>query len=832
MHEKYEPQGIEARWQEAWARDRVFNVDEDPAKREKAFYALTMFPYPSGDRLHMGHMRVYTITDAIARWKRMQGHHVLMPMGWDAFGLPAENAAIKRGIHPAKWTWENIDYIREHQMKRMGFSYDWDREIATCSPDYYRWNQWFFLKLYEHGLAYRKNGNVNWCPSCATVLANEQVEDGLCWRCESVVEKKALEQWFFKITDYAEELLQGLDTMEGWPDKVRAIQRNWIGKSTGAELAFKVKGQQAEIRVFTTRPDTTCGVSSIVLAPEHPLVAKLSAPELQAEVEAFVARIRAKTELERTSTEVEKEGLAIGATAINPFTGEDVPIWIASYVLFEYGTGAVMGVPAHDERDYAFAKKYDLPIRVVIQPPPGKTPPDDDAYTEHGVMVNSGRWGGMPSEEAKQAMIAHAENEGFGTAKTTFRIRDWLISRQRYWGTPIPFVHCTKCGVVQLPEDQLPLELPENVQFTGQGKSPLLTAPDWINTNCPTCNGPATRETDTMDGFMCSSWYQMRYVDPKNDRAPFDLNKAAYWLPVDLYVGGVEHAIMHLLYFRFFNRFCFKQGWVPSPEPTDRLFTQGTVRYKGMRMSKSKGNVVSPNDLADEFGCDTARVFMLFAAPPESDLDWIDSGVEGSFRFLNRVWRQIYDARKFLMHTGAEMHGMVDGHRHILEPADREMRRQAHFAVKKVTDDLEREFAFNTAIAHIMVLSNGLGDYLREHKHDLGVLRDAAEKLVLLLAPFAPHIAEELWRELGHQDFVARAPWPSYDQEALKTDEVELAVQVNGKLRSHIRVPAEADQQKVEAMALADAQTRQHVEGKALIRVIVVPGRLVNIVVK
>ncbi|MBM3273984.1 MAG: leucine--tRNA ligase, partial [Candidatus Sericytochromatia bacterium] len=621
MQEKYDPQGIEARWQEAWARDRVFEVTEEAGKREKKFYALTMFPYPSGDRLHMGHMRTYTITDAIARWKRMKGHHVIHPMGWDAFGLPAENAAIKRGIHPAKWTWENVEYIRDKQMKRMGFSYDWTREIATCSPEYYRWNQWFFLKLYENGLAYRKEAAVNWCPSCATVLANEQVEDGQCWRCEAVVEKRNLLQWFFKITDYAEELLEGLDDMPDWPDKVRAIQRNWIGKSTGAELSFKVQkttlgptpaaersegagglGDPQQIRVFTTRPDTTCGVSYVVLAPEHPLVAKLTAPDRKEEVDAFVARMKATTEIERTSTEVEKEGVPIGAFALNPFTGEEVPIWTANYVIYEYGTGAVMGVPAHDERDYVFARKYNLPIRVVIDPPAGKSAPRDNAYVEPGVMVNSGRFDGLDSEEAIVAMTRHAQSNGSGKFRITYRLRDWLISRQRYWGTPIPMVHCEKCGTVPLPEDHLPLILPENVQFTGQGKSGLLSVPEWVNTGCPACGGPAQRETDTMDGFMCSSWYPMRYTDPHNEKAPFDLNRAAYWLPVDIYVGGVEHAIMHLLYFRFFNRFCFKQGWVPTPEPNLRLFTQGTVRYNGMRMSKSKGNAVSPNDLADEFG--------------------------------------------------------------------------------------------------------------------------------------------------------------------------------------------------------------------------------------
>ncbi len=837
MQEKYEPQGIETRWREAWARDKVFEVTEDPAKREKAFYALTMFPYPSGDRLHMGHMRVYTITDAIARWMRMKGHHVLQPMGWDAFGLPAENAAIKRGIHPAKWTYENIDYIRDMQMKRMGFSYDWTREFATCSPEYYRWNQWFFLKLYENGLAYRKEAAVNWCPSCATVLANEQVEDGKCWRCDSVVEKRKLMQWFFKITDYADELLEALDEMTGWPEKVRAIQRNWIGKSMGSELAFKVRNHSgAEIRVFTTRPDTTCGVTYLVLAPEHPLVDKLTTPDRKEEVDAFVARMRGVTEIERTSTETEKEGVPIGAYVVNPFTGDEVPIWIANYVLFEYGTGAVMGVPAHDERDYAFARKYHLPVQVVIEPTDGETAPRDNAFVDAGVMVNSGRFDGLASQEAIVAMTRHAESGGFGKFRTTFRLRDWLISRQRYWGTPIPMVYCEKCGTVPLPEEQLPLKLPENVQFTGLGKSPLLTAPDWVAAPCPRCGGPGTRETDTMDGFMCSSWYQMRYTDAHNDKAPFDLNKAAYWLPVDIYVGGVEHAIMHLLYFRFFNRFCYKQGWVPDPEPTERLFTQGTVRYKGMRMSKSKGNVVSPNDLADEFGADTARVFTLFAAPPESDLDWIDSGVEGAFRFLSRVWRNVYDTTVLTASTAATAlpcavasQSNPDGKP---RPSDKEMRRQAHLAVKKVTDDMEREFAFNTAISHIMVLSNSMGDYLRAPEPDPAIAREAAEKMVLLLAPFAPHIAEELWRGLGHEGYVAFAPWPTFEPDAIKTDEIELAVQVNGKVRGRIRVPAEADQKRIESAALADEETRQHLEGKQVVKVIVVPGRLVNIVTK
>ncbi|MBU6427573.1 MAG: leucine--tRNA ligase [Cyanobacteria bacterium REEB65] len=825
MQEKYEPQGTEARWREAWARQEAFKATELPAARGKEFYALTMFPYPSGDRLHMGHMRTYTITDAIARYKRMQGYNVLQPMGWDAFGLPAENAAIKRGIHPAKWTWENIEYIRDVQMKRMGFSYDWDREITTCSPEYYRWNQWFFLKLYEHGLAYRKEAAVNWCPDCATVLANEQVEDGKCWRCESVVGKRNLMQWFFKITDYAEELLQGLEELAQWPEKVRAIQRHWIGKSVGAELQFRLAEHDDTIVVFTTRPDTACGVTYVVLAPEHPLVERITTPDRQAEVAAFVARMKAQTEIERTSTETAKEGVPTGALAINPFTGQEIPVWIANYVLYEYGTGAVMGVPAHDDRDFAFAQKYGLPISQVILAPEGRAGETlTAAYTDPGTMVKSGHFSGMPSTAAIGAMTRHAAEHGFGRARTTYRLRDWLISRQRYWGTPIPMLHCQACGTVPIPEDQLPLKLPENVQFTGHGKSPLLTAPDWVNAPCPKCGGPAQRETDTMDGFMCSSWYFMRYTDAKNDRAPFDPQKARYWLPVDLYVGGVEHAVMHLLYFRFFNRFCHKLQLVPTPEPVVRLFTQGTVRYNGQRMSKSKGNAVSPNDLADEFGADTARVFTLFAAPPESDLDWVDSGVEGSFRFLNRVWRNVFDAKKML--ESPQSAAVAE-----LSPADKELRRQAHYATKKVTDDLEREFAFNTAISATMVLSNAIGDALRESRPKPSILRDAVERLVLLLAPFAPHLCEELWHELGREGFVAFAPWPSYDPAFLLTDEIQLAVQVNGKVRGHVTVPAAADPERVREIVLADDQTRSHLDGKQIVKVVVVPGRLVNLVV-
>ncbi len=865
MQERYEPQAIERRWQEAWSSERVFEVTEDPSRQADTFYALTMFPYPSGDRLHMGHMRTYTITDAIARYQRMRGRHVLQPMGWDAFGLPAENAAIKRGIHPAKWTWENIEYIRDQQMKRMGFSYDWTREIATCSPDYYRWNQWFFLKLHEHGLAYRKEAAVNWCPSCATVLANEQVIDtraegpgaekaaatqGRCWRCESVVEKKKLMQWFFRVTDYADELLTAIDELPQWPEKVRAIQRHWIGKSTGAELVFRVKepsgraGGSTEIRVFTTRPDTACGVTYVVLAPEHPLVQELTTLEHREAVEAFIGRVAAKSEIERTSAEGEKEGVPIGAMVTNPFTGDEVPVWIANYVLYEYGTGAVMGVPAHDERDFDFARKYGLPIRQVILPPnddpgaasvavaqPATTPGGLrldvgllQAFTEPGIMANSGSFDGMPSADAIAAMTRHAEQGGFGRARVTYRLRDWLISRQRYWGTPIPMVHCPACGTVPLPESALPLILPENVQFTGHGKSPLLSAPDWVNTTCPKCGGRAQRETDTMDGFICSSWYFMRYVDARNDRAPFDPAKARYWLPVDLYVGGVEHAIMHLLYFRFFTRFCHKLGLVPAPEPVTRLFTQGTVRYNGQRMSKSKGNAVSPNDLADEFGADTARVFTLFAAPPESDLDWVDSGVEGMFRFLNRVWRNVYDVLR--------LEGREAGPQSAA--AAKEMRRQTHAAIKKVTEDLDREFSFNTAISAIMVLSNALGDHLRlaAGEHDPAAAREAAEALVLLLAPFAPHLGEELWRELGHPGFVAFARWPVHDPAALVTDEIELAVQVNGKLRSHVVVPTAADADRIREIVLADSQTMAQIDGKQVVKVVVVPGRLVNVVVR
>lgn len=814
----YDFKTIEAKWQKKWAEQKLYKVKEDPAKPK--FYCLEMFPYPSG-KLHMGHVRNYSIGDVVARFKRMNGYNVLHPMGWDAFGLPAENAAIKHGVPPSKWTWENIDNMRK-QLKSLGLSYDWDREVATCHPGYYKWTQWFFLKLYEMGLAYRKKAFVNWCPSCATVLANEQVVDGMCERCGTEVGKKDLEQWFFKITDYAEELLKDLEKLPGWPDKVKIMQENWIGRSEGVEFSFTAEKTGDRIPVFTTRPDTVYGVSYMVLAPEHPLVSKLSAgTEQESAVKEFQKKMERFNEITRTSTETEKEGLFIGTYAINPMNGDRVPIWIANYVLLEYGTGAVMGVPAHDQRDFEFAKKYNLPIKVVVSPPDKTLDAEEmtEAYVERGVLVNSDKFNGMDNIEAIKAVGQYMEEQGIGKVKVNYKLRDWLISRQRYWGAPIPMIYCDKCGIVPVPEEDLPVMLPPNVKFNPRGTSPLLECEEFLNTTCPKCGGPARRETDTMDTFMCSSWYYYRYTDPRNTEQPFAREKLDYWMPVDQYIGGVEHAILHLMYSRFFNKAMRDAGLVHVDEPFTNLLTQGMVLKDGAKMSKSLGNIVSPEDIIDRYGADTARLFILFASPPERDLEWSDQGVEGSFRFLQRVWRLIDELSERLNdeNTGAK--------------ADGDVRRLVHKTIKKVTDDVAERFNFNTAISAIMEMVNGLYAY-KEQKISGSVIKEAVENLLLLLAPFAPHMTEELWEKLGKKESIHMMPWPKYDIEAMVEEEIEIVVQVNGKVKGKVSLPAEATDEEMKQAALSNEKVLPHIEGKNVVKVITVPRKLVNIVVK
>ncbi|NPV73818.1 MAG: leucine--tRNA ligase [Pelotomaculum sp.] len=827
MKERYDFKEIEEKWQARWAAQDLYAVP-DYSDRPK-YYCLEMFPYPSG-KLHMGHVRNYSIGDVVARFKTMQGYHVLHPMGWDAFGLPAENAAIKHGgVHPAEWTLDNIESMRA-QLKQLGISYDWNREVATCHPGYYRWTQWLFLQLFHNGLAYKKKAAVNWCPGCATVLANEQVKDGGCERCKAPVEKRELEQWFFKITDYAERLLKDLELLEGWPEKVKIMQENWIGRSEGAEIDFKVEGSDDIITVYTTRPDTVFGVTYMVLAPEHPLVEKLIAGSKQeAEIKEFIRKVRNLREIDRTSTEAEKVGMPTGAHCINPLTGERVPVLIANYVLMEYGTGCVMGVPAHDQRDFEFARKYGYPIRVVIQPPGVELDPAamEAAYEEEGFLVNSGPFSGMPNKEAIRAITRHLEEKGRGRFRVTYRLRDWLISRQRYWGAPIPIIYCDRCGTVPVPESDLPVLLPMDVEFKPTGQSPLAECPEFVNAACPSCGGPGKRETDTMDTFMCSSWYYYRYTSPRDNDAPWDRNKVDYWLPVDQYIGGVEHAILHLLYSRFFTKVLYDLKLVSNLEPFSNLLTQGMVLKDGAKMSKSRGNVVSPEDIVARYGADTARLFILFAAPPERDLEWSDQGVEGCYRFLNRVWRLVMPLAGLLKEAPAAVSGKLVG-------ANREMRRVTHSTIKKVTEDISARFNFNTAVSAIMELVNALYQFreIPESDRNPAVLREAVESLLLLLAPFAPHITEELWEATGHRGSIHLQPWPSYDPEAIAEDEITIVVQINGRVRERLLVPAGITPQEMQDRVMKEPRVMRMVEGKKVAKVITVPGKLVNIVIK
>ncbi len=824
MDSRYNFKTVEAKWQRYWEENGFYRVTEDKSKPK--YYDLEMFPYPSG-HLHMGHVRNYAIGDVVARFKTMNGYNVLHPMGWDAFGLPAENAAIKHGIHPAIWTDSNIENMKR-QLKSLGISYDWTREFATCKPEYYKFTQWLFLKLYEKGLAYKKKAAVNWCPSCATVLANEQVIDGECERCGTTVEKKALEQWFFKITDYAERLLADLEKLPGWPEKVKVMQKNWIGRSEGCEFSLAVDGSEETISVFTTRPDTVFGITYMVLAPEHPLVEKLTrgTPYQQA-VDEFVHRMKFLNEIDRTSTEAEKEGVFTGVYAVNPVNGEKVPVWIANYVLMEYGTGAIMAVPAHDQRDFEFARKYGLPVKVVIEPEGTHLDPETmtSAYEGEGIMVNSGEFTGIPNEEGKQKVIEWMEARGIGKRAVNYRLRDWLISRQRYWGAPIPIVYCNECGPQMVPYEKLPVLLPMEVEFRPTGESPLTYVEEFVNTECPKCGGPAKRETDTMDTFVCSSWYYFRYCSPHVEDRPWDKDAVDYWMPVDQYIGGVEHAILHLMYSRFFTKVLYDLGLVSCEEPFTNLLTQGMVLKDGAKMSKSKGNTVSPEDIINTYGADTARLFILFASPPEKDLEWSDQGVEGCYRFLNRVWRLVAD----YCHSVREVDSYIEGS--ALSPSDRELRYRTHYTIKKVTEDIDKRFNFNTAISAIMELVNDLYHYKENEKQNLSVVKEALEALVLVLAPFAPHIAEELWRAIGHQDSVHLQPWPEYDEDALIRDEIEIVVQVNGKVRERVMVPSSAGPEEMKSAAMSLDRIQEMIAGKAVRKVIAVPGKLVNIVV-
>ncbi|WP_213818398.1 leucine--tRNA ligase [Garciella nitratireducens] len=820
----YHFQTIEKKWQKKWDEKKTFKVEKN---NKPKYYSLEMFPYPSG-KLHMGHVRNYSIGDVIARFKKMAGYNVLHPMGWDSFGLPAENAAIKNGIHPNIWTWDNIENMRE-QLKQLGISYDWDREIATCTPEYYKWNQWFFLKMYEKGLVYKKKSAVNWCPSCATVLANEQVVDGGCERCGSHVEKRNLNQWFFKITDYAERLLKDMNKLKGWPDKVKIMQKNWIGKSLGAEVSFQIENTTDTIKVFTTRPDTIFGVTYLVFAPEHPLVEKLlqNSPNKE-KIKTFIKKMQNLSEIDRTSTETEKIGMFIDAYAIHPITQKRIPILIANYVLMDYGTGAVMGVPAHDERDFEFAQKYQLPISIVIQPKDGEkltAENQTEAYSGDGIMVNSGKYDGMFNREAYPLIIKELEEKNVGKKTISYRLRDWLISRQRYWGTPIPIIYCDDCGIVPVPEKDLPVKLPTDVEFKNNGQSPLLDCQEFLYTTCPKCGKKAKRETDTMDTFVDSSWYFLRYCDPHNDKKPFNKEKTDYWMDVDLYIGGVEHAILHLLYTRFFTKVLYDFGLISSDEPIKNLLTQGMVLKDGEKMSKSKGNIVSPEEIIANYGADTARLFILFAAPPERDLEWSDQGVEGSYKFLNRVWRLV-DELKNLIPFSYKIE------QDKLNKVDKELRFILHNTIKKVQEDIEERFNFNTAISAIMELVNAIYHYKDQKEVNRNVLAEAIENLIILLAPFVPHITEEMWKQIGKDQSVHEQSWPQYDKEALKRDEIEIVVQINGKVRDRMMLPISITKQEMEKQALQKEKIKQLLEGKEIVKVITVPKKLINIVVK
>ena len=825
----YAPLRIEAKWQKTWQEKKVFEVTHT-SDRPK-YYVLEMFPYPSG-RIHMGHVRNYTIGDVVARYKTMRGYNVLHPMGWDAFGLPAENAAIKNKSHPAKWTYQNIEYMRD-ELKRLGYSYDWNRELATCHPGYYKWEQLFFLKMLQKGLVYRKKAPVNWCPKCNTVLANEQVEEGLCWRCDSVVEQRELSQWFVRITAYAEELLSWLEKLSsGWPERVLTMQYNWIGKSKGMEINFPVPDMGEDITVFTTRQDTLYGATFMSLAPEHPLVERLvSGTENETAVREFISRVTSMDKHVRTAEDLEKEGIFIGRYCLNPVTGEKMPIYVANFVLVEYGTGAVMAVPAHDQRDLDFARKYGLPVRNVISPQEKQLAQDpQEAYTEPGVMINSGEFSGMDNETGKEKIADYLEEKGLGERKVNYRLRDWNISRQRFWGAPIPVIFCEKCGTVPVPENELPVILPQETQMRPDGRSPLPELEEFYKCTCPACGGAATRETDTMDTFVESSWYFIRYACPRLEERAFDPEAVKYWLPVDQYIGGIEHAILHLLYSRFFVKMLRDMDYLPGlNEPFKNLLTQGMVLKDGAKMSKSKGNVVDPDTMINHYGADTVRLFCLFAAPPERDMEWSESGIEGASRFLHRVWRLAQDLKEDLRPIGpcARLAG------EDLQSGEKDLRRKEHQTVDKVNRDIENRYQFNTAIAAIMELTNAVyavKDELRQTEQGKKIISSAISTILATLSPMAPHICEELWEITGHDRTLAETAWPQADPEAMSKEEILVVLQVNGKLRSKLSVPPETPREEMERLALEDENVKKHTKDKTVRKVIVVPGKLVNVV--
>lgn len=825
MKEKYNFTEIEKKWQDVWEKEDAFKTIEDYDKEK--YYVLEMFPYPSG-KLHMGHVRNYSIGDVIARFKRLKGYNVLHPMGWDSFGLPAENAAIKNDIHPAIWTDSNIAEMHR-QLQGLGFSYDWDREVATCKEEYYKWMQWIFIQFYNKGLAYKKDNPVNWCPSCQTVLANEQVVDGCCERCHTPVTKKRLSQWYLKITDYADRLLKDLDKMPGWPEKVKLMQKNWIGRSTGAEVTFEIENFRKKLQIYTTRPDTLFGVTYMVLAPEHPFVPELTnGTEYEAAVKAYQEECQHKSEIERTSLTKEKTGVFTGCYGINPVNGKKVPIFISDYVMMDYGTGAIMAVPAHDQRDFEFAKKFDLDIVPVVD---SQNPEIDinnltEAFVAEGTMINSGKYTGMNNKEAIEEITKDLEADGLGKAQVNYKLRDWLISRQRYWGCPIPMVYCEECGWVPEKEENLPVKLPTDVEFTGRGDSPLKTSKTFGETTCPCCGKKAVREFDTMDTFVDSSWYFLRYCDAHNSEKPFDKKKADYWMNVDQYIGGVEHAILHLLYARFFQMVMHDLGLVDAEEPFDNLLTQGMVIKDGAKMSKSLGNIVSPEEIQAKYGADTARLFILFAAPPEKELDWSDAGVEGSYRFLNRVYRLVQEYVN-------EIRGDFRGSETITiqSAEDKALNFQLNATVKKVTEDAGGRFSFNTAISSIMELVNALYKY-KQGEVNVPLMNDAIEKLILILNPFVPHITEELWNDLGHEDRVYQQNWPEFDPAALELETVEIIVQVNGKLKDKMAFEKNAEKSAIEEAALASERVQDAIAGKSVVKTIVVPNKLINFVVK
>jgi len=869
LKEQYIPQEIEKKWQQTWEEK---DINKTPNESDKPkYYALSMFPYPSG-KLHMGHVRNYTISDVIARFKKMKGFNVLHPMGWDSFGLPAENAAIQKGTPPADWTFSNMDYMKT-QLKMLGLAVDWDREIATCKEDYYKWTQWLFIEFFKAGLAYKKESPVNWCEKCTTVLANEQVEDGKCWRCESIITKKKLSQWYLKITDYSEQLLQDLDKLTGWPENVKLMQKNWIGKSYGAVLKFKLaENSDTEIPVFTTRPDTVFGVTYLVVAPEYPDIDKLITPENKQKVDEYIENSKKLTEIERTSTERPKTGVPLGTHVINPFNGKKVPLWTGDYVLAEYGTGAVMGVPAHDARDFEFVKKFNLPMIAVIARSEATkqskealdchvealaSPRNDkcsltEAYTDAGIMINSGEFDGLGSEEGKKKITEWAEKNNAGFGKVQFRLRDWLISRQRYWGAPIPIIYCDKCGIVV--DEKLPVLLPKDVDFKVQGMSPIATSKTFVNTTCPKCNSPAKRETDTMDTFICSSWYYLRYIDPKNSDKIFDSELVNKWMNVDQYVGGIEHAILHLLYSRFFVKFLRDRGLINFDEPFENLLTQGMVLKDGTKMSKSKGNTVDPDEIFANYGADTARLFILSDSPPARDLDWSDAGVEGCYKFLNRVWRLVKTCEPNLprhaelvsasIHFGIQSNNssagqtlnQVQGDISSLSKENKALLRETHKTIKGITQDINNDFQFNTAISKSREFVNSIYDYVNSKNdysdEDKAILSQAIFTLVKLLSPIIPHLTEEIWADFGANTSIHQSEWPEYKEELCIADTVTIAVQISGKLRDTFEISQNASKEEIEKTALSQPKIQGYLEGKQIVKIIVVPNKLINIVVK